>query len=344
MNETMQAVVVSRFGGPEVLEVVQAAKPVPGPKQVLIKVEATSLNFADIKSRYGNKGAKQPPFIPGLDVAGIIETIGSEVDELHIGQRVIAFPAGGSYAEYVTAEAILTFAVPDTIDMASAAASPIVSFTSYKLLADVARLAPGETVLIHAAAGGVGTTSVQLAKRLGAGQVIGTASSSAKAKIAMQAGADYVVNTSEEDFVKTVLARTDGMGADVILDSIGGKITEQGMQCLAPYGRLVQFGNASGEYANIHTKDLHASCLSVLGLSLGTTRAQRPYLLRGIADQVLRYLATGDLRMMIGRRFALEDAKIAHELVEGRGSTGKVLLVPATSELRSSIDSWKIME
>jgi NADPH2:quinone reductase len=140
----MNAVVVSRFGGPEVLEYRQVDKPVIGPSQVLIKVAATSVNFADIKARYGNKGQNQPPFIPGLDVAGTIIEVGADVRELQVGQRVIAFPSNGSYAEFVVADSILTYLIPNQIDFETAAACPIVSFTSYKLLADVARILPGE--------------------------------------------------------------------------------------------------------------------------------------------------------------------------------------------------------
>lgn len=324
----MNAVVVTRFGGPEVLEYRQVEKPIIGPNQVLIKAAATSVNFADIKARYGNKGQNQPPFIPGLDVAGTIIEVGSEVDELQIGQRVIAFPSDGSYAEYVAADSILTYGLPDQIDFETAAACPVVSFTSYKLLADVARIIPGDSVLVHAAAGGIGTTAIQIAKILGATQVIGTVSSDAKASAALQAGANYVIDTSRDDFVTKVLEITSGQGVDVILDSIAGKVTEQSLQCLAWYGRLVHFGNASGQMANIQTKDLHTSCRSILGFSLGTTRLQRPQLLRSVADKVLGYIANGSLKIMIGHKFTLNDARLAHELVENRGSKGKVLLIP----------------
>lgn len=324
----MNAILVSKYGGPEVLEYREVEKPFIGPNQVLIKVAATSVNFADIKARYGNKGGNQPPFIPGLDVAGTIVEIGEEVKEFQVGQRVIAFPKNGSYAEYVAADSILTYALPDQIDFETAAACPIVSFTSYKLLADVGRLMPGESVLIHAAAGGIGTTAIQLAKILGAAQVIGVVSSDEKAAFALEAGADHAINASKHDFVKQVLEITHGKGVDVILDSISGKVTEQSLQCLAWYGRLVHFGNSSGEVANIQTKDLHASCRSVLGFSLGTTRLQRPHLLREVADKVLGYIKNGSLRIKIGHKFSLQEASLAHRLIESRKSKGKVLLIP----------------
>ncbi|MBP1935051.1 quinone oxidoreductase family protein [Ammoniphilus resinae] len=323
----MKAVVVEQFGGPEMLKYTEVEKPVPAENQVLIRVAATSVNFADIKSRYGTyHGAKQPPFIPGLDAAGTIEEIGGAVKGLKVGQRVIAFPKEGSYAEYVVANEDLVFVLPDSIDFATAAACPIVSFTSYKLLADVARLQPGEIVLIHAAAGGIGTTAIQLAKILGASQVIGTVGNMAKAEVALEAGADHVISYLDEDFPKRVLELTNGKGVDVILDSIAGKTSELSMECLAMYGRLAHFGNASGEVGQFKTKDLHSSCRAVLGFSLGTTRNHRPQYLHATAQEVLKHLEEGRLQIKIGKRFTLEEAAQAQEWVESRQSTGKVVL------------------
>ncbi|MEI4827954.1 quinone oxidoreductase [Bacillus sp. FJAT-53711] len=322
----MKAIVVTAFGGPEVMKYTDIAIPSISAKQVLIRVVATSVNFADIKSRYGKKGTGNLPFIPGIDAAGIVEQVGSKVTNIKVGQRVIAFPLNGSYAEYVVADEELTFALPDEIDFETAAACPIVSFTSYKLLADVARLQQDETVLIHAAAGGIGTTAIQLAKILGAGKVIGTVGNEEKKKSALEAGADHVICYKEEDFVHKVNELTNGEGADVILDSISGTVSERSLQCLAFYGRLVHFGNASGDIGTFQTKNLHASCRSILGFSFGTTRKKRPHLLRHTAEQIFPLLSTGSLQLKIGKRFSLQDAGKAHEWVESRQSTGKVLL------------------
>lgn len=322
----MKAILVMELGGPETMKYAEVEMPSMSPTQVLIRVEMTSVNFADIKSRYGKKGSAKLPFIPGLDATGVIEQVGTEVHSLKVGQRVIAFPANGSYAEYIVAEESLTFALPDQISTETAAACPVVSFTSYQLLAKVARIAKGETVLIHAAAGGIGTTAIQLAKLLGAGRVIGTVGNETKAEIALSAGADHVICNDREDFVEKVRVLTDGAGADVILDSISGTVSERSLECLAWYGRLVHFGNASGEIGQIKTIDLHASCRSVLGFSFGTTRKLRPHLLQDTAKQVLEYLANGQLDIKIGKHFALEEAASAHALVESRASTGKVLL------------------
>ncbi|QQE77098.1 NADPH:quinone oxidoreductase family protein [Alicyclobacillus sp. SO9] len=322
----MKAVVVTAYGPPDVMHYITVDAPVYGPNQVLIRTFATSVNFADIKARYGNKNGSHPPFIPGLDVAGVIEAVGDGVQDLKIGQRVIAFPLDGSYAEFVVANEALTFVVPDGLDMTVAAACPIVSFTAYKLLADVGRVVQGESVLIHAAAGGVGTTASQLAKILGAGLVIGTVGDESKVQTAMDAGCDHVISYKTSDFSKEVLSITGGKGADVILDSISGVVSEKSMQCLAKYGRLVHFGNSSGDVGYFKTMDLHSSCRSVLGFSLGTTRKERPYLLHDTANHVLRYLSDGQLDIKIGQRFKLENAAEAHRMVESRKSVGKVVL------------------
>ncbi|MGD8189382.1 quinone oxidoreductase family protein [Brevibacillus ginsengisoli] len=321
----MKAILVTELGGPEVLKLTDVDLPTMKTDQVFIRVEKTSVNFADIKSRGGKKGGKLP-FIPGLDVTGVIERVGTDVRHLKMGQRVIAFPASGSYAEYAVANENLTFPIPDCMDWDTAAACPIVSFTAYKLLADIARMEQGETVLIHAAAGGVGTTAIQLAKWLGAGMVIGTVGSESKVKIAREAGADHVISHEQKDFAEKVLELTNGQGANVILDSIAGKVAEKSMDCLAPYGRLVNFGNSSGEVGHFKTIDLHASCRSVLGFSFGTTRSQRPNLLQNTADKVLPLIAEGKLQIKIGKRFRLEEAAQAHEWLESRQSIGKILL------------------
>lgn len=324
----MNAIVVAQHGGPEVLALVNRRPPHPGPSQVLIRVHAASVNFADIKARYGTyHGGSQPPFVPGLDAAGMIQEVGSEVHGLEPGQRVITFPTEGSYAEYIVADASLTFPVPEAVDDDTAAACPLVSFTAFKLLVDVARLVRGETVLVHAAAGGVGTTAIQLAKVLGARLVIGTVGNPTKAGAATAAGADAVISYEDGRFAERVRDLTEGHGVDVILDSVAGPVTDESMRCLAPFGRLVNFGNASGETGTVRTVDLHSTCRAVLGFSLGTLRKERPDLLRHTATEVLTLLKERRLNIQIGRRFPLAQAADAHRWLESRNSTGKILLI-----------------
>ncbi|MBY0122759.1 zinc-binding dehydrogenase [Bacillus sp. S/N-304-OC-R1] len=322
----MKAIVVTEFGNPDVMKYVDLEIPRITPTQVLIQVAKTSVNYADIKARYGNKGSWNSPFVPGLDAAGVIVEIGAEVLNLKVGQRVIAFPPKGSYAEYVAAEEILTYAIPDSIDFDTAAACPIVSFLSYKMLHDITRIEEGETVLVHSAAGGVGTTAIQMAKLLGAGIVIGTVGDARKAAIASEAGADYVISYLNNNFADRVNELTKGKGVNIVLDSVAGSITEQSLLCLAPFGRLVQFGNSSEKSGAFKTSDLHASCRSVLGFSLGTTRKHKPESLQKTAKQVLQYISEGKLKFEIGHRFPLEEAVMAHKLIESRQSTGKILL------------------
>lgn len=322
----MNAVIVTAFGSPEVMKYTDMPIPTIKYNQVLIKVEKCSVNYADVKSRYGNKGKQTFPFIPGLDCAGVIVEIGKDVTDFKIGDRVIAFPSMGSYAEYVAADTNLTYLLPENIPFEIGAACPTVSLLSHKLLVDIARLEDGETILIHSAAGGVGTTSIQMAKLLGAKTVIGTVGHRDKVQIALDAGADHVICYEEEDFSAKANELTDGKGVDIVLDSIAGDTTEKSLNCLAPFGRLLQFGNSSGKAGIIKTSDLHSSCRSVLGYSLGTTRKNRPETLKDTAAQVLKLISEGSLHIHIGHQFPLSQAAMAHELIESRQSTGKILL------------------
>ncbi|MDM5200775.1 NADPH:quinone oxidoreductase family protein [Fictibacillus enclensis] len=323
----MKAIIVKNFGSSENMTWSETAVPQIGSDQVLIKVKTTSVNYADIKARVGTKEKGNLPFIPGLEAAGIVEKVGPDVLNILEGQRVLAFPHDGSYAEYMRADAQLTFPIPDSMTFETAGSCGIVSFLSYHLLANLAKMIKGETVLIHSAAGGVGTTAIQTALALGAGMVIGTVGNEQKMQIAKDAGAHYVVNYEKEDISRLVNELTNGKGADIVLDSVGGKLTDQSFDCLAKYGKLVVFGNSSGEYGTIPAGKLHSSCRSVLGFSLGTTRKERPEVLQKMALHVFQLLEAGQLKINIGKKFRLEEAAAAHDWVESRKSTGKVLLM-----------------
>ncbi|MFB7641652.1 quinone oxidoreductase family protein [Peribacillus butanolivorans] len=191
----MKAIYVNQFGGPEVLEVIETTVPLIAPNQVLIQGAAVSVNFADIKARLGKcQGIGNPPFIPGLDVAGIVESVGNSVKNVKVGDRVIAFSANGSYSEYCVADDKLTYVIPDNVSFDIAAACPVVSVTSYNLLSQSANAKKGEIVVIHSASGGIGTTAIQMAKVLGAKMIIGTVGSAEKIATAKVAGADAVLN------------------------------------------------------------------------------------------------------------------------------------------------------
>ncbi|WP_053219306.1 quinone oxidoreductase family protein [Virgibacillus senegalensis] len=320
----MKGIVVKKFGGPEALELVEMEVPKIKENEVLIKVVNTSVNYADIKNRSGRKWKGPMPFVPGLDAAGIVVEIGDKVNRFKIGDRVICFPRSGSYADYAVASEKLTFSITEKMDFISAAACPTVGFLSYHLLKKIAHINEGESVLVHAAAGGVGSTAVQLAKLMGAGLVIGTVSREEKQQMAKEAGADHVIGY--ENFADSVNRITNGKGIDIILDSVSGRIFEESLDCLSHFGRLVHFGNSSGSTGMVETKQLHASCRSVLGFSLGTTRKERPEILQETASGVLQYIESGQLDIKVGKKLPLKAAREAHQLLESRTSVGKIIL------------------
>ena len=324
----IKAIGLKEYGGPKVLKTIQIEKPTVGINQVLIKVLGFSINYADIQTRQGlyHAGGASFPIVPGLDAMGIVEAVGNQVTNVKIGQRVIAFPHTGTYAEYVVADSNLAFPIPEEFSFEQAVACPLVSFTSHMLLNKVGRLQKGETMLIHAASGGIGTTAIQIAKNMGADKIIGTVGSTEKVQEALNAGADYVICNKTEDFVTEVNKITNNKGADVILDSLGSTYTINGMNCLAPYGRMVAFGNASGSYSEIGTNLLHSSCRSVLGFSVGTTRKLRPELFVDTAETVIELMVSGKINMKVSQVLNFSEVAKAHELIENRKVTGKVII------------------
>lgn len=328
----MKAIVVKKLGPPEVLKLQNVDRPKPGADEVLIRVEAISVNFADIKARQGQYHgvAADAAFIPGLDCAGVVVEVGDHVTYFQPGQRVMAFPTGGSYAEFVVAPENLTYSVPDDISSETAAASLTVGITAYNVIQKMARLEQGETILIHAAAGGIGSTAVQLAKLFGASKIIGTVGNDEKIDRAKSFGADEVINYRSTDFVEKVNELTGGKGVEVILDTIAGENFEKSLNCLAPFGRIVSFGHANdGSVPGIvKTDQLHSSCRSVIGYSTGTYRKNRPEFLREGAERITDYLLQKQLEIVISKSFALADAAEAHAHIESRKSIGKVLLIP----------------
>ncbi|MFS0560381.1 zinc-binding dehydrogenase [Terribacillus sp. 179-K 1B1 HS] len=319
----MRAITAAVTGGPEVLEYKDVAVPEPSAGEVRIKVLKASVHFADIKKRKGTKGSGIPGIL-GLDAVGIIDKLGQGVTNFRVGDRVVAFVKNGAYAEYSVADAMLVYPIADHVDTAIAAACPVPSFLSFMLLSNVGRLEEGETVVIHAASGGTGLTLIQLAKELGAGKIIAAVSNKQKAALPMELGADHCI--TYDNLIESVQELTAGAGADLILDSLAGSIMEESFRCLAPYGRLINYGNASGTPGMIKTSDVHASCRSLLGFSLGTTRKKRPEALKHIADQVIDLVANGAIHFPSIQEFELGDAVTAHQLMESRTHAGKIIL------------------
>lgn len=325
----MKAVCVTAHGGPEVLQVQEAPLPEPGPGQVRIRVAATTVNFADIQSRRAPyHGSRTPPFIPGLEAAGTIDDIGPGSQGLEVGQRVTAHAYAGSYAEYALARTIEVFAIPDSLDFELATTVPSVGTTAFNLLTLAGRMHPGETVLVHAAAGGVGSTAVQLARALGAGLIIGTVGSAEKEKVALELGADVAINYRQDDVPERVRALTEGRGADLVLDAVGADTFEVSLESLAPFGRLVVYGQSSGPPPSMAPGPLYGDNKSIIGYSTGGHRRLRPEALRAPGLAALKLLAQGRWRPLIGARYPLARAAEAHRLIEDRESIGKVLLLP----------------
>ena len=322
----MHAIEARSYGDPSVLEWRERDEPVPGAGEVAIRVTHTGVNFADVQARRGNyHGGQAPPFVPGLDCVGTIVALGPDVDAFRVGQRVAAFPPNGSYAEVIVAPVTTTYPLDQNVSDDDAA-SLLMLVTAYNVLTLAGRLAPGESVLVHAAAGGVGSTAVQIARALGAGTIFATAGSAAKCAVARDAGADVAIDYRSEDFARRVLDETNGRGVDLILDSVAGEVFDKGLTALAPFGRIVAYGIASGTPGSVRTNDLHPTNRAVIGYSSGSYRKLRPEALRPAAEASLRLVVEDRVHVVVGARFPLRDAADAHRLVESRAGHGKVLL------------------
>ncbi|WP_026908420.1 quinone oxidoreductase family protein [Paucisalibacillus globulus] len=319
----MKAIIQKEFGDPSVLTYSDIEIPKIVEKEVLIKTAYTSVNYADIKTRVGNKGKGDFPLILGLDVAGVIEEV-SPCSSFSKGDRVIAFPKNGSYAEYVVANEKLIFKIPDNLSFKTAATMPTVSILSYILLHEIGQVQKTDTIVIHSAAGGVGSMLVQLAKLAGVQKVIGTVGKQNKEDYVRKLGADIVCTYDE--FAEVTLKQTNNKGATIIFDSVAGDVTTKSLECLALFGTLVQFGNSSGKAGSFKTSDVHSSCRNIKGFSLGTTRKHNPERLGTVAKKVLDLFATNKISIPIAKVFPLNEAANAHRLIESRDYEGKVLI------------------
>lgn len=321
----MRAVEFREYGGPEVLEVVQTDTPEPGPGQVTIDAAYVGVNFADLKARAEGYRVGALPFRPGLEASGRIRAVGVGVEGLCPGQEVAALVDGGAYAEVVVADAATVFPLPEGLDLRTAATLPTVLPTAHALLHEVGRLRSGESVLVHGAAGGIGTVAGQLARAAGAGAVYGVVSTAAKAEYALKHGYNEVFLT--DSFTDDVRRATDGAGVDLVLDPVGGDTLRRGLDALAVFGRLVSFGNASGAPPwQVGQPELYAQGRSVGGFSILALAQAAPAALRALAERAFHTATDGTVALPVTAEFALSDAAGAHRLMGGRTSTGKLLL------------------
>ncbi|MEO6525347.1 MAG: quinone oxidoreductase [Gemmatimonadaceae bacterium] len=322
----MKSIRVHEVGGPEVLRLDTVEEPVPGPGEVLVRLEAIGVNFLEI---YHRKGLykKNLPFTPGAEGAGTVVAVGPGVDAVHVGERVASESFAGSYAELAVANADRVVALPDGLSARDGAAAMLQGMTAHYLATSVYALQPGDVCLVHAAAGGVGLLLCQIAKRRNA-IVIGTVSTAEKAQLARQAGADEVILYTQQDFVTEVKRITNGAMLRVVYDSVGVTTFAKSLDCLAPRGTLALFGQSSGPVPPFDPLLLAQKGSLVLTRpklhDFVATRAELVWR----AGEVLGWIRDGSLSLRIDRDVPLAHASEAHRALEGRRTTGKVLLVP----------------
>jgi NADPH2:quinone reductase len=316
----MRAIQQIEFGGPEVLRLVEVAVPAPRDGEVLVRVTHAGLNFADTHQRRNEYlAAAELPLIPGAEVAGVREDT---------GERVVALCGTGGYAEYATAPETLTFPIPEGVSDGTALALLLQGLTAWHLYRTSARVEKGETVVVHAAAGGVGSLAVQLGRPMGAGRVIATASTAEKRALALELGADAAVDAAPDGLADRLVESNDGRRVDVVLEMAGGKVFDESLAALAPFGRLVTYGIASGEGNQVHTRRLMRHSASVVGFWLAHCLGRPEMVGDALADLFAR-AARGELRAIVGATYPLADAAQAQADLQGRRTTGKVLLDPA---------------
>lgn len=325
---TMQAVRFHTTGGPEVLRLEDVPAPTPGEGQALVRLRAAGVNFADIYQRRGDYPAPGGlPCIAGQEGAGVVEAVGPGVTGLRPGNRVTYTGVPGAYAQATVAPAWRLVPIPEGVSFEQAAGIMLQGMTAHYLLHAAHRTQPGETVLVHAAAGGVGLLLVQMAKMLGA-RVIGTVSTPEKARLAREAGADEVILYTQTDFAEEARRLTGGRGVDLVLDAVGKPTFQKGLEALAVRGHMIVYGRAAGLPDPIVPNSLMAKGLTLSGTSLVHFTATREELLER-AGAVLGWLAEGKLKLTIHKTFPLAQAAEAHRLLENRQTVGKLVLTVA---------------
>jgi NADPH:quinone reductase len=321
---TMRAILVEEFGGPENLKLLDVPTPTPGPTDVIVKIAASGVNFIDVYFRTGLY-KMPPPVAIGSEAAGVIEAVGSDVTEVVPGDRVAYAMARGSYAEYAKVPAAQVVKIPDAVSFEQAAAAMLQGMTAHYLTRSTFSLKAGDTCLVHAAAGGTGALVVQMAKHLGA-RVLGTVSTPEKAAVAKAAGADDVIFYTEQDFAAEARRLTGGRGVDVVYDGVGRTTFDKSLDSLRPRGMMVLFGYASGPVTSVDPSQLNAKgSLFLTRPGLANYIATRDELVWR-ATEVMGMVADRTLTVRIDATFPLSRAADAHRVLEGRKTTGKLLI------------------
>jgi NADPH:quinone reductase len=316
----MRAIQMTEFGGPEVLKLTELSKPEPGAEEVLIRVLRAGINFADTHTRTNSYVQKATvPLIPGGEVAGIREDT---------GERVVALVGSGGYAEYAVAPKQLVFPIPAELDDGTALAIIIQGLTAWHLYRTSGRVAEGESVVVHSAAGGVGSLAVQLGHPLGAGRVIATASSDDKRALALGLGADVAIDVAPEGLTERLIEANGGEPVDVVFEMAGGEVFEASYDALAPFGRIVAYGVASQKPNRVSTGSLLRHSRAVIGFYLFHCLG-RPGMFTDALAELFARAARGELEVVVGHTYPLEQAAQAHIDLRGRRTTGKLLLDPS---------------
>jgi NADPH2:quinone reductase len=316
----MRAIQMTEFGGPEVLELTELPTPEPGPEETLIKVMRAGLNFADTHTRTNSYVQKATlPLVPGAEVAGVREDT---------GERVVALVGSGGYAEYAIAPSDRVFAIPDDLDDGTALALLIQGTTAWHMYRTAGRVAAGESVVVHSAAGGVGSIATQLGRVFGAGRVVATASNEDKRALALELGADAAVDPAPEGLTERLVEANGGRPLDVVFDMSGGAVFDASYKALAPFGRIVVCGIATGEPNEVRTGSLLRHSRAVVGFYIFHCLERPGMFAEALADLFAR-AAAGELRAIVGHTYPLAHAARAQTDLRARRSTGKLLLDPA---------------
>jgi NADPH2:quinone reductase len=316
----MRAIQMTEFGGPEVLQLAQLPTPQPGPEETLIKVTRAGLNFADTHARTNSYVQKTTlPLVPGGEVAGVREDT---------GERVVALVGSGGYAEYAIAPRDRVFPIPEGLDDGTALALIIQGTTAWHMYRTSARVADGESVVVHGAAGGVGSIAVQLGHIFGAGRVIATASSEEKRALALELGADTAIDPAAEGLTERLLEANRGREVDVVFDMSGGEVFDASYRALAPFGRIVVCGIATSEPNEVRTGSLLRHSRAVVGFYIFHC-LQRPGMFADALAGLFALAAAGELRAIVGHTYSLGQAAQAQIDLRARRTTGKLLLDPA---------------
>ncbi len=322
----MRALVCNAFGSPDELIIEERDDPRAGAREIVVDVAAAGINFPDILMIAGQYQVKTPPpFIPGNEAAGVVAAIGDKVSRLAVGDKVIFTPPGGAFAEKCTVDENLVIPLPDELDFEQGAGYAITYGTSYHALKQSANLQPGETVLVLGAAGGVGITAVQIAKAMGA-RVIAAASSAGKLDFAVAAGADETVNYSDVSLKDAVKQLTDGNGADIIYDPVGGELAGQALRATAWHGRYLVIGFASGDIPKFPANIALLKEASIIGVWWGTWAAKNPREQLKNAKALAALITAGKLKPRVTESYALDDYKEAFKAITERRAHGKVVL------------------